>query len=136
MFKRRGPCDKIGPEAVSKEDEAFGIDFRTCVCIIDDGAYYGFPIPTKNELLLADGSALTRSVEGKNIVATSQCRGTYRDVGFLLRRISPGCFTPLRFDLPGSVAADPSCRLSDAASMRIRFAFAFWHARLIATGSN
>jgi len=63
MFKRCGPCDKIGPEAVSKEDEAFGIDFRTCVRIIDDGAYDSFPIWPENELLMAYGGTLTRSIE-------------------------------------------------------------------------
>src|SRR3981081_4711953 len=89
MFKRGGTRNKIGSEAVSKEGDALRIDLRPRVRIVDDGAYDSFPIWPEDELLMADSRPLTRSIERKNIVATSQCRSTYRDVGFLLRRVEP-----------------------------------------------
>jgi len=38
---------------------------------------------------MAYGGTLTRSIERKNIVTTSQCRSADRDIGFLLRRVEP-----------------------------------------------
>src|SRR5258706_9434878 len=87
MFKSGRTRNKISPEAVSEESEALRIDLWARIRIVDDGAYYGFPVGSENELLLADGGALARSIEGKNIITTSQCRGTDRNIGFLLRLV-------------------------------------------------
>jgi hypothetical protein len=102
MFKRGRTRNEISPEAVSEESEALRIDLWAGIRIVDDGAYDGFPVGSENELLTADRGALARSIEGKNIVATSQSRGTDRDIGFLLRRVEPIVVNYLGRGLPES----------------------------------
>src|SRR5258705_8680997 len=86
MFKRGGTRNKVSPEAVSEEGEALRVDFGAGIRIVDDGAYDSFPIWPENELFMAYGGTLTRSIERKNIVTTSQCRSADRDIGILPRR--------------------------------------------------